>query len=128
MGYTRHNAVIVTAEGYAMRGEMKIPAPDVEAFRQSLPEKWRALVVGPVKSVINDWETWAFLPDGSKEDWEDSDLGDEYRRQFIALFSFAFDDGSSPFDVLDVRFGGDEPGAGYEPAIIAANPYAGDPA
>ena len=128
MGYVRHNAVIVTAAGYAMEGRYDAPAPDVDAFRRSLPEKWQHLVIGPVKSVINDYVTFAFLPDGSKEGWEDSDLGDEYRRQFTALFSFAFEDGSTPFNVLvvDARFGGDEPGAGYEPElVVTVNPHSG---
>jgi hypothetical protein len=128
MGYTRHNAVIVTAAGAVMRGERRdvpVPAPDVEAFRESLPEKWRRLVTGPVRSVAEDYETWAFLPDGSKEGWEDSRLGDEFRQRFIDLFAFAHEDGSSPFDVLviDARFGGDEPGAECEPELIVkANP------
>jgi hypothetical protein len=122
MGYTRHNTVIVTAHGYAMRGEGNVPAPDVEAFRRSLPEDWRRLLVGPVPSLVNDYVTFAFLPDGSKEGWGTSDEGDGYRQQFIDLFRFAYDDGSTPFDVIviDARFGGDEPGASYEPEIIAA--------
>lgn len=127
MGYTRHNAVIVTAADYAMEGGVGLPpAPDVEAFRQSLPEGWRHLVVGPVHSVVNSYQSFAFLPDGSKEGWDTSDEGDAYRQRFIDLFSFAYVDGSTPFDVLvmDARFGGDEPGAGYEPALIAnLNPH-----
>jgi hypothetical protein len=118
MGYMRHNAIIVFASSYVMERE---GAPDVDAFRRSLPEEWRRLVVGPVMTVVNGDYSFAFLPDGSKEGWPDSDRGDEYRRQFLGLFSFAYDDGSSPFDVLVVnaRFGGDEPGAGYEPELVA---------
>lgn len=122
----RHNTVIVTAAGYAMEGKYGVTAPDVEAFRESLPEEWRRLLVGPVQSVVNGYLSFAFLPDGSKEGWEDSDLGDEFRQRFIDLFSFAHGDGSSPFDVLviDARFGGDEPGAGYEPELIVkASPH-----
>jgi hypothetical protein len=125
MGYMRHNAVIVTAADYAMRGEYGVAAPDVEAFRESLPEEWRRLLVGPVQSVMNGYLSFAFLPDGSKEGWGDSDLGDEFRQRFIDLFAFAYEDGSTPFDVLviDARFGGDEPGAECEPELIVkANP------
>lgn len=128
MGYVRHNAIIVTAADWAMQGQMGVPPPDVDAFRRSLPEDWQRLVVGPVKAVVNDYVTFAFLPDGSKEGWTDSDLGDEYRRQFLALFSFAWEDGSTPFNVLvvDARFGGDEPGAGYEPElVVTVNPHSG---
>jgi hypothetical protein len=126
MGYTRHNAIVVTAAGYAMEGSYGAAAPDVAAFRDSLPEQWRHLVIGPVESIVNDYQSFTFLPDGSKEGWKDSDLGDEYRRRFLDLFSFAYEDGSTPFDVLvvDARFGGDEPGAGYEPElIVTANPH-----
>ena len=127
MGYMRHNAVIVTADGYAMKGRAGFPAPDVDAFRQSLPAKWQHLVIGPVPSVINDYVSFAFLPDGSKEGWDDSDAGDEYRQQFTDLFSFAHEDGSTPFDVLviDARFGGDGPVPEDGPqAIVTLNPHA----
>lgn len=123
----RHNAIVVTAAGYAMDGKLSdTPRPNVEAFRESLPEEWQRLVIGPVKSVMNDYQSFAFLPDGSKEGWDASDQGDEYRQQFIDLFSFAYDDDSTPFNVLvmDARFGGDEPGNGREPALTATlNPH-----
>lgn len=123
MGYMRHDAVIVTASGWAVDGTARdVPVPDVEAFRQSLPEEWRPLVVGPVTSVVNGYQSFAFLPDGSNEGWEDSEKGDEYRERFAALFSFAFEDGSSPFSVLVIRarFGGDEPADGSEQEVIVS--------
>lgn len=101
MSHILHDAVIVVAQGYAMRGAMDdIPVPDVEAFRDSLPAAWQHLLIGPVRSVINDSETWTFLPDGSKEGREESDEGDEIRRRFVALFSWKYPDGSSPFEVV----------------------------
>jgi hypothetical protein len=109
MGYMAHDAVLVTINGYVRRGGGEITMPDVDAFRETLPVKWRPLVIGPVQSVTNDYWSCAFLPDGSKEGWRDSDLGDEYRRQFADLFSAGYEDGSSPFSVAMVRFGGDEP-------------------
>lgn len=127
MGYMRHNAVIVTAAGYAMKGRADLPAPDVEAFRQSLPAEWQPLIVGQVPVVVNDFVSFAFLPDGSNEGWDDSGLGDQYRQQFIDLFSFAYEDGSTPFDVLviDARFGGDGPYPEDGPkAIVTLNPHA----
>jgi hypothetical protein len=102
MGYIVHDAVVVTVSGGID------PPPDVEAFRQSLPDKWRRLVIGPVEGVVNGDHSYAFLPDGSKEGWPDSDDGDQYRKQFIRLFDFAYEDGSTPYDVAEIRFGGDE--------------------
>jgi hypothetical protein len=101
MGYIAHDAVMVTASDYA-------DMPDVEAFRQSLPEEWRPLVIGPIRSVINGYLNFAFLPDGSKEGWDTSDQGDEYRQRFADLFSAGHEDGSSPFNVVKVRYGGDD--------------------
>jgi hypothetical protein len=126
VGYMRHNAVIVTASGYVFRGQREIPVPDIGAFRESLPEKWRRLVIGPVQSVAEDYASFAFLPDGSHEGWPDSGDGDRYRQQFIDLFSFACEDSSTPFDVLviDARFGGHGPEDDDGPPLIAAlNPH-----
>jgi hypothetical protein len=105
MGYIAHDAVLVTASDYM---EGRDGWPDVDAFRQSLPEEWRSLVIGPVRSITNGYLSYAFLPDGSKEGWDTSDQGDEYRQRFAALFLARYSDGSGPFDVVKVRYGGDE--------------------
>jgi hypothetical protein len=101
MGYIAHDAVMVTASDYT---EM----PDVDAFRRSLPEEWRPLVIGPIRSLTNGYLHFIFLPDGSKEGWDTSDQGDEYRQQFADLFSIGCSDGSSPFDIVKIRYGGDD--------------------
>jgi len=101
MGYERHDAVIVVVSGYQA-------PPDVDAFRESLPEEWRRLVIGPVESIANGYKIFAFLPDGSKEGWAPSDDGDKYRYRFRQLFGFEYKDGSSPFSVCWVNFGGDD--------------------
>ena len=109
MGYIKHDAVIVATNDYRPGG-----LPDVEAFRQSLPEEWRRLVIGPVTAVANWTAFYAFLPDGSKEGWDTSDEGDTYREQFRALFQKTDYD-----DVVTTSFGGDygsEVGARVETA------------
>lgn len=93
MGTIIHDAVLVVIDSDS--------APDVSAFRDSLPEEFRPLVVGPVAGVANGTVSFAFLPDGSKEGWPDSDDGDRYRAQFLELFSAAF-----VSDVVSLRFGG----------------------
>ncbi len=107
MGYIAHHAVLVTVSSYVLKDADLMP--DVDAFRAELPEEWRPLVVGPIPTVINGDVTFVFAPDGSKEGWGTSDDGDMYRQQFAALFAFAYEDGSTPFDVILVRYGGDEP-------------------
>jgi hypothetical protein len=118
VGYIAHDAVLVTASDYVLDSKPGgIGMPDVDAFRASLPEEWRQLVIGPVGSVVNGYLSYAFLPDGSKEGWDTSDRGDEYRRQFAALFSAGYEDGSSPFDVVTVRYGGDDSDYAHAAAV-----------
>jgi hypothetical protein len=105
MGYMRHHSVLVVVNDYAL-GQSYMP--DVEAFRQSLPEGWRPLIVGPIVTPVNGYLLYAFLSDGSKEDWPESDAGNKYRDAFVELWNWGYSDGSSPFDVTRVRHGGDD--------------------
>ncbi len=113
MGFFAHDAVLVHILGYTTSTQPnsdypKVRFPDLDAFRATLPAEFARLVIGPVPTVVNGDFTAVFLPDGSKEGRPESDLGDEYRLRFVALFG-RYEDGSTPFDVAVVRFGGDEP-------------------
>lgn len=125
MGYMRHNAIVAVVNGYIF-GQPE--APDVETFRASLPVDWQPLVIGPVKSVMNDYVTFVFAADGSKEGWGASDAGDQYREQFVNLFRPAHEKGYDPSDVLvvDARFGGDEPGGYGEDELIVSTNFRAD--
>lgn len=107
MGYIAHDAVIVTVSGYVKDRTVDPVMPDIEGFRESMPAAFRHLLVGPIPTVTNGDFSYVLLPDGSKEGWRDSDTGDEWRLRFIALFSWSYEDGSTPFDTVAVRFGGD---------------------
>jgi len=80
MGYNRHDAVLVTTLFMSEQAQAQI-----DEFRESMPENFRHLLVGPVMSPVNGWITFVLLPDGSKEGWTDSDIGDDLRSRFIAL-------------------------------------------
>jgi hypothetical protein len=125
MGYMRHNAIVVVAAGYRLDKSHYLDAPDIDEFRTSLPEEWQSLIIGPIRSVINDYVTFVFAADGSKEGWAHSNAGDEYRARFLDLFRFAHEDGSSPFEVLvmDARFGGDEPWSNDEDELIVSTNF-----
>lgn len=108
MGYYQHDAVIATdmcAPGSPRFGGT--PDPDIAGLRESMPEALRHLVIGPVSHAANGGVTYVFLPDGSKEGWDTSDAADEWRERFIDRFRWTYSDGSSPFDVVHVTFGGD---------------------
>ena len=112
MGYVAHDMVIVTT------WRQRDPHPDVDAFRESLPEEWRALVVGPIRSVVNSDTTWIFAPDGSKSGWGTDEQGDRYREQFVALFT-AYDYG---FDVVSLTYGSDHRYDFEQPQAVYAIP------
>lgn len=100
MGYIKHEAVIVTTSDFRPGA-----LPDMDAFRASLPENLRHLVIGPVESAINNYYSYVFLPDGSKEGWPNSDAGDEARKRFKELFRHQYSDGSSLDNMAHVVLG-----------------------
>jgi hypothetical protein len=100
MGRIVHNAIVVTTVDFRPGG-----LPDIDAFRASLPEDFRQLVVGPVPGVMNGYVSYAFLPDGSKEGRAASNEGDDYRARFAALFDQSFTDGDGHEDIAAIAFG-----------------------
>ena len=103
MGYIKHQAVIAVV--IDDRG-------DVDQLRRQLAElidepfinrSAEQLLVGPTPSLVNGYVTYALLPDGSKEGWSTSDLGDRARQIFIDHFRAL---GSST-QVIEVSFDGD---------------------
>jgi hypothetical protein len=119
MGVVHHDTVVVTINGYVLQpaaasvGGVPEP-PDVDGFRESMPVRLRRLLVGPVSSPYNDYVTyWLFGPDGSKEGWPEAAEAETWRGRFIELFSFAYPDGTSPYNVVHLRYGSE-----YGPAAV----------
>lgn len=105
MGIVIHEAVIVTLADYVLEREFM---PDVEQFRAAIPDEFRHLLVGPIPSVANGDVTYFFAPDGGKLGWGTEQEGSRLRREFADLFAWRAADGSSPFDVVVVRYGSDQ--------------------
>lgn len=105
MGYMAHHVVVATAYDFQLTGENPYwPAViNFEAWREEQPEEFRHLLIGPIPSVTNGYLTFMLAPDGSKEGWDTSDIGDDLRGAFIELFA------QNHIDCVEVRFGGDEP-------------------
>jgi len=72
--------------------------------------RWRAysyagLVSPVVGGLVNGERSFFIAPDGSKEGWPESDLGDDLRASFIAyLRSKRYDDGSTSLKWVEVQF------------------------
>lgn len=121
MGYMAHHALIVhIPSSFIENGHSllypNIKMPNIDAYRNGLPERFQKLLVGPIPCAANGDYVLAFLPDGSKEGWDTSDIGDDIRNTLAALFDIRYDEEDeycSPFDVVEVRFGGDDPELGY---------------
>lgn len=101
MGYVTNRVVIVTVSGY----QLESVQGKVEAFVADMAEEYRHLVIGPIKSVVNDAYQYIFASDGSKDGWDTAIEADEYRDRFEELFDFAYSDHSSPFQVVRVEVG-----------------------
>lgn len=96
MGWIKHNAIVVTVAGYIGAKPMQEAADRIfgEGTCQTM------------KAEINGTRTLLVPPDGSKEGWGDSDLGDAKRGAFIAwLNDQVYEDGSSPYSWVEVEYG-----------------------
>ncbi len=72
MGYIRHHAIIVT--GYDIKKMNK---------HKKFAKNLGLLVSNVIISKINGYMSFFIAPDGSKEGWKDSNLGDDRRCSFI---------------------------------------------
>lgn len=95
MGYIKNHAIIITT---------------YDEKQAKLAHKKAMQFLGDVTTElkptpVNNNFSFAILPDGSKEGWQESDEFDKLRSLFIEyLQSKRFEDGSSPFDAVLVSF------------------------
>jgi hypothetical protein len=98
MGYIRHHAIVVTASN-----------EDDARSAHDEAERIFGCTTGVVTSlcdpVMNGYISFAVLPDGSKEGWEESDDGDAARNRLIAWLESEATRGV--LDWAEVQFGDD---------------------
>ena len=99
MGYLRHDAVIALIGDYSA-AEKKVPAL-IRKLKREWPEGLPKCILGPTLGV-NGYNTWVFAPDGSKEGWDSSDLGDAMRSRFMEIMKAA------GAELVHLQFGGDD--------------------
>jgi len=97
MGYIKHQAVIAVVPGYGKN------TLDFDELRTALGASGASLLAGPVEGLVNGYATYFLGPDGSKEGWSDSGLGDQARAEFVAYIR----DHAEYADIVEVTFGGD---------------------
>lgn len=104
MSYMLHHAIIVTSwDGFRMMAAAK-----------KLNEIGLSFL-GPSAEAVNGYRTLLVPPDGSKDGWDASEIGNQRRDEFIAwLDSQRYEDGSTPMEWVEVSYGGDDRAAKVE--------------
>lgn len=109
MGYMRHDAIVVTS--YDRERAERAHAFAFDTFlpiAKLLEANGCSLVSEILSAPINSAYTFVIGPDGSKEGWEPSDMGDSARNTFVEwLDAQRHEDGSSPYDWVWVQYGDD---------------------
>lgn len=97
MGYIRDHAIIVVGR-YG----------DWVEKAHSMADTIFPWVSPPSPEGVNGSRSFFVPPDGSKEGWPESDVGDGQRNTFIRwLEAQAYEDGSSPLSWIEVRVSDD---------------------
>lgn len=99
MGYIAHRTVVVT--GHDTLGIVDVHAKAVEIFSKLE----RNIVSELMYGTTNLYMSFFIAPDGSKEDWKDSDDSDLARNEFLQWLKKQ----EVHVNFVVVRFGGDEP-------------------
>ncbi len=77
----------------------------IKAWVETLNDEQRQLFVF-VPALVNHKETMFMAPDGSKKGWDIADATEILRDRVITkLMEFNYEDGSSPFDFIEVGYG-----------------------
>lgn len=99
MGIINHNAVIATTQINNKYVELQN-----WVINDCTPEQQKMFLFGPM--TINGTQTVTLVPDGSKEGWSESEIGDALRQSLIdRLEQDKYDDGSSPWKWIEVGYG-----------------------
>lgn len=100
MGYMCHHAIIVTS------WEPERIERAREVALDTFPHSMVSSLSGKMMNYVH---SFAIFPDGSKEGWEESNLGDSRRVTFIEwLDGQRHEDGSSKLDWVEVQFADDD--------------------
>lgn len=94
MSYTKHHVIIVTS---FMKSHIYLAHAQANMIMQPL-------VTNVYSSPLNEWYTFFIRPDGSKENWKDSDDYNKKRKEFLRWMKKE----NNFCDYVEVMFGSDE--------------------
>lgn len=107
MGYIKHNAIIVThwqKDRVETAHSMAINIFSAAFEKQFGTKNGKCLIGNIQEGIINSQFTFLIAPDGSKEGWDTSKMGDEARASYLNWLR----DNSLLIDYIEVQFGGDD--------------------
>jgi hypothetical protein len=107
MGYMRNHLIIVSSHSEDKVNNVRLKA--LEIFKDTWNTRFSQMVGNVVASPLNGESSFVIFPDGSKEGWEDSDIGDNYRADFISYVEGQkYDDGSNSLRYAEIFYADDE--------------------
>ena len=104
MGYIRHHAIVVTGHHSDIK---KIHDVTVKIFNNEKSGGIGELPISPIIGpFVNDTSSFFIAPDGSKEGWDGSDIGDNQRHEFITYLNSVECDGYPAW--VEIGYGHDD--------------------
>lgn len=105
MGTINHNCIIATTWNTDIIEEIKEWVQTIKPMDIDDTTDFKTLFTF-IPTLTNGNHTVIMAPDGSKEGWEISHVGDTLRQSFInKIESYNYPDGSNPFDWVEIEFG-----------------------
>ena len=95
MAYIKHHSIVITALE-------PVFIKNLIVFCKSIDLKF----IGPSKDMMNDYRTICIPPDGSKEGWEDSQIGDR-KRELLKRWLKSCEKSGIFFDWVEVSYSPD---------------------
>lgn len=108
MGYIKHHTIVVTCWDKAHLKAARKKAKKIfkEAFKYNgLSSPGDKLISNIVQGLANAQDSFFIAPDGSKEGWDTSDIGNNARAEFLDWLS---KNDENYCDYIEVCFGGDD--------------------
>lgn len=102
MGYIRHHTICITSLKDTLIKKVYKKSKDI-------CKKYNFnLVTGLYESKINGYQTFYIIPDGSKEYWGESEVGNLIRKEIINYIdSLKYEDGSNSISYAKLFYGDD---------------------